>query len=82
MQPRSRADFLILYQELAVWWGSEQAKIDAEQGLTGRLTTSPSLLTPAAAHLIHRPPIFHPQMRSDMRRGGSCWPRRHSYCRP
>ncbi|PRW45054.1 IQ and ubiquitin-like domain-containing isoform A [Chlorella sorokiniana] len=36
MQPRTQVDFLVLYDELAVWWGQEQAKIAAAQGLTGQ----------------------------------------------
>lgn len=35
MQPRTPADFLLLYDELAQWWGQEQAKIAGAQGLTG-----------------------------------------------
>ena len=35
MQPRTPADFLLLFDELAQWWGQEQAKIASAQGLTG-----------------------------------------------
>ena len=35
MQPRSASDFAALYDELAMWWGQEQAKIAAAQDATG-----------------------------------------------
>ncbi|KAL4436599.1 hypothetical protein ABPG75_003738 [Micractinium tetrahymenae] len=34
MQPRTQADFVLLYDELAMWWGQEQAKIAAAEGIT------------------------------------------------
>ena len=35
MQPRTRADFALLYEELAAWWGQEQCKIASAEGVTG-----------------------------------------------
>ena len=35
MQPRTPADFVLLYDELAMWWGQEQEKIAAAEGVTG-----------------------------------------------
>jgi hypothetical protein len=35
MQPRTPADFVLLYDELAMWWGQEQEKIAAAESVTG-----------------------------------------------
>lgn len=95
MQLRTPADFLLLFDELAQWWGQEQAKIAAAQGLTGgwgqmgagggterwMLTRLP---TPSSCTMRCPRPTGHgfPQTQSGRRRGARCWPRRRACCRP